>query len=128
MNSAITSFPIGLGCRGRDAFSSISTPPQSGRPHGTDAHRCHLWILRQYHERLLPHRGAELLTGSKGVASRAGSQMERGQTYCIVDMVPTGFMFTGPTMREYRVVDRLVRRNCPKDAVVIPEDPGTKWW
>jgi hypothetical protein len=44
-------------------------------------------------------------------------QMSPETTYCTVAMVPAGFMFTGPTMTEFRVVDRLDERQCPEGSV-----------
>lgn len=54
--------------------------------------------------------------------------MKSGQTYCAVDMAPIGFLLTGPTMREFSVVDRRLPENCPEGSVHLaaerPKSPG----
>lgn len=40
-------------------------------------------------------------------------------TYCVVDMVPTAMLMTGPTMSEFHIIDRSHRVLCPEDSVVI---------
>jgi hypothetical protein len=47
--------------------------------------------------------------------------MRGGVQYCVVDMVPMGMMFTGPTMTEFQVVDRTTREYCPEGSVVIAD-------
>jgi hypothetical protein len=40
-------------------------------------------------------------------------QLERGKTYCAINMVPIAMMLTGPTMTEYTIVDRSRADLCP---------------
>jgi hypothetical protein len=37
-----------------------------------------------------------------------------GMTYCAVDVMPAGIFLTGPTMREYRIVERTSIAACPR--------------
>jgi len=50
------------------------------------------------------------------------SKLERGRTYCAVDMMPIGIMLTGPTMREFAIVDRSRRDLCPAGSTVITNE------
>jgi hypothetical protein len=45
--------------------------------------------------------------------------LQRGPTYCAVDMVPIGILLTGPTMSEYKIVDRSRVDLCPDGSTVI---------
>jgi hypothetical protein len=45
--------------------------------------------------------------------------LERGKTYCAVGFAPIGFMLTGPTMHEYRIVDRPDEVLCPANTTVL---------
>ncbi len=45
--------------------------------------------------------------------------LQQGQTYCVVDMLPIGFMMTGPTMHEYSIVDRSKVTLCPPGTIVV---------
>ncbi len=54
-------------------------------------------------------------------ADRYWLQMRGGVQYCVVDKVPMGMMFTGPTMREFQVIDRTRREYCPEGSVVIAD-------
>jgi hypothetical protein len=47
-------------------------------------------------------------------------ELERGKTYCAVDMIPIGMMLTGPTMTEYTIVDRSLVERCPAGSVRLP--------
>src|SRR5690606_23452356 len=51
-------------------------------------------------------------------------QMQAGVQYCAVDMAPVGFLLTGPTMREFSVVDRRLPENCPAGSVQISAAPA----
>jgi hypothetical protein len=46
-------------------------------------------------------------------------QLERGKSYCAVDMVPMAFLLTGPTLSEYHIVDRERAELCPAGSQVI---------
>jgi hypothetical protein len=46
-------------------------------------------------------------------------QLQRGRTYCVVDMLPIGIMMTGPTMSEYSIVDRSTVSLCPAGTIVV---------
>ena len=48
--------------------------------------------------------------------------LERGKTYCAVGFEPAGFLLTGPTMREFRIIDREDVGSCPPDVAVIKSD------
>jgi len=54
-------------------------------------------------------------------ADRYWPQMRGGVQYCVVDKVPMGMMFTGPTMTEFQVIDRTRREYCPEGSVVIAD-------
>jgi tetratricopeptide (TPR) repeat protein len=45
--------------------------------------------------------------------------MQSEVQYCVVDMAPAGFLFTGPTMQEFRIIDRKQREHCPTGSTVI---------
>lgn len=47
--------------------------------------------------------------------------LERGQTYCVVDMVPIGMLLTGPTMSEYSIVDRSSEALCPDGTILVTQ-------
>jgi len=55
-------------------------------------------------------------------ASSWWSKLERGRTYCAVDMMPIGIMLTGPTMHEFAIVDRSRRDLCPAGNTVITNE------
>jgi hypothetical protein len=42
-----------------------------------------------------------------------------GVTYCAQGMEPIGIMLTGPTMTEFRIVDRRSDERCPPGSVVL---------
>ncbi len=42
-----------------------------------------------------------------------------GYTYCAVRGAPTAIFLTGPTMREFSVVDRFDEANCPRGSVPV---------
>jgi hypothetical protein len=50
------------------------------------------------------------------------NKFERGQSYCVVDMVPIGILLTGPTMSEYSIVDRSREVLCPAGMSVVTKD------
>jgi hypothetical protein len=52
-------------------------------------------------------------------------EMTAGVQYCAVDMAPIGFLLTGPTMREFTVVDRRLPENCPAGSVQLLAAPAT---
>ena len=49
-------------------------------------------------------------------------RLERGRTYCAVDMMPVGMMLTGPTMTEFTIVDRSKSALCPEGSIVATAD------
>jgi hypothetical protein len=49
-------------------------------------------------------------------------KLERGQKYCVVDMVPIGILLTGPTMSEYSIVERSREALCPPGTTVLTKD------
>jgi tetratricopeptide (TPR) repeat protein len=53
-----------------------------------------------------------------GAAAMWGD-LQPGIKYCAVDMMPIGFLLTGPTMSEYMIIDRSRRDLCPADSVVL---------
>ena len=46
-------------------------------------------------------------------------KLQTDKVYCAVDMMPIGILLTGPTMREYRIVDRSTEALCPKGSVIL---------
>ena len=46
-------------------------------------------------------------------------KLERGKTYCAVDMLPLGMMLTGPTMTEYSIIDRSSESLCPCGSIIL---------
>jgi hypothetical protein len=46
-------------------------------------------------------------------------KLERGQTYCVVDMLPIGMLMTGPTLSEYSIVDRSSEALCPEGTMLV---------
>ena len=46
-------------------------------------------------------------------------QMESGRVYCAVGVEPIGILLTGPTMREFIIVDRTERELCPSDSTIL---------
>jgi hypothetical protein len=46
-------------------------------------------------------------------------RLERGKTYCAVDMVPMAMLLTGPTLSEYHIVDRSRAALCPAGSEII---------
>ena len=46
-------------------------------------------------------------------------KLERGKTYCAVDMLPLGMMLTGPTMTEYTIIDRSRESLCPCGSIIL---------
>ena len=53
------------------------------------------------------------------------SQLERGKTYCAVDLMPLGMMLTGPTMTEYAIVDRSSASLCPCGSSILTRNSLT---
>jgi hypothetical protein len=47
------------------------------------------------------------------------SRLVPGVTYCAQGMEPIGIMLTGPTMTEFRIVDRRSDERCPPGSVVL---------
>jgi dolichol-phosphate mannosyltransferase len=45
--------------------------------------------------------------------------LQRGKTYCAVDMAPIAFLLTGPTLSEYSIVDRATASSCPAGSDII---------
>jgi hypothetical protein len=45
--------------------------------------------------------------------------LQKSQTYCVVAMVPIGFLLTGPTMSEYTIVDRTTEDLCPAGSTIV---------
>ncbi len=45
--------------------------------------------------------------------------LERGKTYCAVGFEPAGFLLTGPTMHEFRIIDRAEASECPGGMPVL---------
>lgn len=52
-------------------------------------------------------------------AARWWPKLQRGVTYCAVDMVPVGLLLTGPTLSEFRIVDRSRAEYCPSGSQII---------
>ena len=52
--------------------------------------------------------------------------LQQGQTYCAVGFDPSAIFLTGPSMREYRIIDARKRAECPPNmqAIVAPEALG----
>jgi len=48
--------------------------------------------------------------------------MQVGVQYCVVDLAPMGILFTGPTLREFQVIDRSKRERCPAGSAIIFDD------
>ncbi len=46
-------------------------------------------------------------------------RLQSGVTYCAVDMAPAGILLTGPTMREFTIVERSRSQLCPANSVVL---------
>jgi len=46
-------------------------------------------------------------------------KLKPGPTYCVVDMVPLGFLMTGPTMSEFHIVEKDNIKSCPADSIII---------
>jgi hypothetical protein len=51
--------------------------------------------------------------------------LKPGRTYCAVGMEPIGFLLTGPTLSEFRIVDRELASSCPTGSTVL-RDPAAK--
>lgn len=47
------------------------------------------------------------------------SKLDRGQTYCAVGFQPAAIFLTGPTMKEFPIIDRLSAAECPPNVQVI---------
>jgi hypothetical protein len=47
------------------------------------------------------------------------SVLEPGQTYCAVGFEPVAFLLTGPTMREFHIIDRPEVGLCPPNVTVL---------
>jgi hypothetical protein len=45
--------------------------------------------------------------------------LQRGQTYCAVGFAPAGMFLTGPTMKEFHIIDRPDRTECPPHVQLI---------
>lgn len=45
--------------------------------------------------------------------------LKRGETYCAVGFEPTGIFLTGPTMKEFHIIDRPDMRGCPPNVNVL---------
>lgn len=58
-------------------------------------------------------------------ASNWWPKLRQGVTYCAVDMMPLPMMMTGPTLSEFRIVDRSTEVLCPEDSIVLTSD-GTQ--
>ena len=52
-------------------------------------------------------------------ASSWWARLKPGGRYCVVDMVPMAFLMTGPTMTEYKIIERTDPLLCPKGSVLI---------
>jgi hypothetical protein len=52
-------------------------------------------------------------------------RLQPERTYCAVDMMPISMLLTGPTMREFTIVDRTSADLCPEGAVVLARN-GTQ--
>ncbi len=52
-------------------------------------------------------------------ADRIWPQLHAGPTYCAVLVEPLGILLTGPTLSEFRVVERKRIRDCPEGTIVI---------
>jgi hypothetical protein len=53
-------------------------------------------------------------------------KLRPGVTYCAVNMVPMGLLMTGPTLSEFRIVDRSRADDCPSGSQIIRgKVPGT---
>jgi hypothetical protein len=50
-------------------------------------------------------------------------QLERGKVYCAVGFEPVAFMLTGPTMSEFKIIDRSNARLCPSNTVLLLGPP-----
>jgi hypothetical protein len=51
------------------------------------------------------------------------SSLEPGKTYCAVGFEPAGFLLTGPTMREFHIVDRPDAALCPPGVTILRNPP-----
>jgi len=54
-------------------------------------------------------------------ASHWWTELQRGQTYCAVGMMPIGILLTGPTMSEFSIVDRSSEALCPDGSTVVTD-------
>lgn len=61
---------------------------------------------------------------TKWGANRWWPQLRTGIRYCAVDVVPMGMMMTGPTMREFYIIERSREDLCPQDTVHIGNTAG----
>lgn len=48
--------------------------------------------------------------------------LDPGKTYCAVGFEPAAFLLTGPTMHEFRIVDRRTQEQCPADTVLLKSE------
>jgi hypothetical protein len=48
--------------------------------------------------------------------------MKPGETYCAVHMYPLGFLLTGPTLKEFSIVDRSEASLCPPGTIIITKE------
>jgi hypothetical protein len=48
--------------------------------------------------------------------------MKPGETYCAVHMYPLGFLLTGPTLKEFSIVDRSKASLCPPGTIIITKE------
>lgn len=71
-----------------------------------------------YQIKLVDYHDAAVASG----AADWWPQLQRGRTYCVVDMFYIGLMMTGPTMSEYSIVDRSDAALCPAGTTVVTPD------
>ena len=45
--------------------------------------------------------------------------LEKNKVYCAVNMIPKAILLSGPTMREYTIVDRSKESLCPKNSLTL---------
>jgi len=78
-----------------------------------------LWMAKVNHVYYRVERVDYRAAAERWGMTRWWPQLEPGQTYCAVAFDPSAFFLTGPTMREFHIIDRHARAECPPNVKVI---------